>query len=135
MRLPCVRDRRARRFQNLHHCRRRCFCHPGPDGGIKAYYNICRHRGHPIVEGEGKGKRVLVCPYHAWTYEINGRLRRAPGSVESDGLTCDQINLRTIRVEEFCGFVFVNLDEDAAPMTPALEEYRDNLLSFHPDPT
>ena len=106
-----------------------------PEGDISAYYNICRHRGHPLVEGSGKGKRVLVCPYHAWTYEINGRLRRAPGSVESDGLSCDQINLRTIRVEEFCGFVFVNLDENAAPMGPDLEEYRDNLLSFHPDPT
>lgn len=105
------------------------------DGGIAAYYNICRHRGHPLVEGTGKGKRVLVCPYHAWTYELNGRLRRAPGSVKSDGLSCDQINLRTVRVEIFCGFVFVNLDQGAAPMGPSLKDYRENLESFHPDPT
>jgi len=104
------------------------------DDVVHAYYNVCRHRGHPLVEGEGKDKRVLVCPYHAWTYEINGKLRRAPGSVESDGLSCDQINLRKIRVETFCGFVFVNLDENALPMGPALKEYEENLLSFHPEP-
>ncbi|MFT5114572.1 MAG: phenylpropionate dioxygenase-like ring-hydroxylating dioxygenase large terminal subunit [Parasphingorhabdus sp.] len=105
------------------------------DGTLYAYYNVCCHRGHPLVEGSGSGKRVLVCPYHAWTYELNGKLRRAPGSVESDGLTPDQINLRKIQVEVFCGFIFVNLDENAAPMGPVLEEYRENILSFHADPT
>lgn len=104
------------------------------DGGLNAYYNICRHRGHPIVEGRGKGKHVLVCPYHAWTYEMNGKLRRAPGSVPSDNLSCDQINLRTIQVEVFCGFVFVNLDEKAEPLGQAMKEYEENILSFHPDP-
>lgn len=50
-------------------------------------------------------------------------------------MSCDQINLRRIKVEEFCGFVFVNMDEDAAPMSDGLEEYEANMLSFHPDPS
>ena len=104
------------------------------DGQLFAYYNVCRHRGHPLVEGRGSGKKALTCPYHAWTYELTGGLRRAPGSVESDNLSCDQINLRKIRIEEFCGFVFVNLDDGAEALAPQMADYEDNIRSFHPEP-
>ena len=105
------------------------------EGELRAYYNVCRHRGHPLVEGTGSGKKLLVCPYHAWTYELSGQLRRAPGASESDGLNCDQINLRAIRVEQFCGFVFVNLDYDAAPLRPQLADLDAVMQTYHPDMT
>ncbi len=101
---------------------------------LKAYYNVCRHRGHPLVEGDGKGKRALVCPYHAWTYELDGKLRRAPAIGENDRLGCDQLSLRSIRLEIFCGFVFVNLDPDATPLGALTDDYESNLTTFHPDP-
>lgn len=105
------------------------------DGALRAYYNVCRHRGHPVVEGSGSGKHVLVCPYHSWTYKLSGELQRAPGAGPNDRLSCQQINLRAVRVEVFLGFVFVNLDDQAAPMRDGLEAYEANLLSFHPDPS
>ena len=103
-------------------------------GQLHAYYNICRHRGHPLVEGAGKNKRVLTCPYHAWTYDLTGKLLRAPGSTESDSLSCDQIQLRAIKLEVFCGFVFVNLDLSAPALHETMGDYESNIRSFHPQP-
>ena len=58
---------------------RSLFCLTGHDGIVRTFYNACAHRTHQLVEGSGN-KRSLVCPYHAWSYELDGRLRRAPGS-------------------------------------------------------
>ena len=65
-------------------------------GNLQVLLNVCRHRGTRVADGCGNTS-VFSCPYHAWTYELTGGLRRAPGSVESDNLSCDQINLRKIR--------------------------------------
>ena len=48
----------------------------GEDGEIRGFYNVCRHRAHRLVEGSGF-KTALVCPYHAWTYDLDGTLRHA----------------------------------------------------------
>ena len=103
-------------------------------GALRAFYNICRHRGHPLVEGSGRVRSVLVCPYHAWSYDLSGQLRRAPGTGPADRLSCDQIALRQVRVEAFCGFVFVNLDDDATPLRDLAGDLEDVLRSYHPDP-
>ncbi|MCP4767601.1 MAG: aromatic ring-hydroxylating dioxygenase subunit alpha [Gammaproteobacteria bacterium] len=102
-------------------------------GKLGAFYNICRHRGHPLVEGFGRGKNVLTCPYHAWTYDLSGQLQRAPGASKTDALSCDQIQLRKLRLEVFCGFVFVNLDDDAASLSSQAPDLEAELMSFHPD--
>ena len=106
----------------------------GKNDAIHAYYNICRHRGHPLVEGKGRAKGALVCPYHAWTYEFDGGLRRAPGVGKNDDLVCDQIYLRTIAVEIYCGFVFVNLDDQATPLGESLDGLEPAIQSYHPEP-
>ncbi|MBT8436306.1 MAG: Rieske (2Fe-2S) protein, partial [Gammaproteobacteria bacterium] len=49
------------------------------EGELKAYYNVCKHRGHELLSGEGQTKRI-TCPYHAWTYDLNGALVNAPRS-------------------------------------------------------
>lgn len=100
------------------------FCIRGEDGRLRTFYNVCRHRGHELVQGQGNC-RFLVCPYHAWTYNLDGRLRSARNTENVSGFDREQIKLNEVRTEELCGFVFVNLDPDAESMDhwyPNLEE-------------
>ncbi len=106
----------------------------GNDGVLRAFYNVCRHRGHPLVEGFGRVGRRLVCPYHAWGYDKSGTLRNVPGSGEADRLSCDRISLRPLRVEIFCGFVFVNLDEGATALKDQIGDLEPLFRTYHPDP-
>jgi len=87
----------------------------GHDGEVRGFYNVCAHRGHPLVEGEGQKNR-LVCPYHAWTYDLTGRLVGARGSNRTEGFVRSDICLSGVRVESLLGLLFVNLDPDAPPL-------------------
>ena len=82
---------------------------------LRCFYNVCRHRGHELLEGAGN-KNNIVCPYHAWRYGLNGQLEFARNSDYSPGFDAGKICLSGIRVEVFCGFVFCNLNVDAQPM-------------------
>jgi phenylpropionate dioxygenase-like ring-hydroxylating dioxygenase large terminal subunit len=87
----------------------------GTDGEIRALNSACRHRYMPVVAGKGNAKR-FVCPYHTWTYATDGRLIGAPhmeGSKVFDKAAC---SLPQYRLESWQGFLFVNLDDDAAPL-------------------
>jgi len=94
----------------------------GHDGELRAFYNVCAHRGHPLVEGTGHAQR-LVCPYHAWTYDLAGRLIGARGSNRTEGFVRSDICLTDVRVERMLGLLFVNLDRDA----PSLADYAGGL--------
>lgn len=83
------------------------------DGVIRAFYNVCVHRAHELLQGEGRGKLTIVCPYHAWTYDTDGRLRNARNSEHVASFDGCSFRLRPVQVEEFCSFLFVNLDPDA----------------------
>jgi len=85
------------------------------DGAVRGFYNVCAHRGHPLVEGEGVKQR-LVCPYHAWTYDLTGRLIGAPGAGRTAGFVRSDICLAEVRVDRLLGLLFVNLDPDAQPL-------------------
>ena len=87
----------------------------GHDDVIRAFYNVCQHRAHQLVAGSGNTK-VLVCPYHAWTYELSGALRAGPNIKSVKGFKRSEICLTEVKCEVFLGFVFVNLDPNAAPM-------------------
>ena len=78
---------------------------------LHAFYNVCRHRAHRVVEGSGIRPR-FVCPYHAWTYGLDGCLLSAPKTEEVAGFDRN-VKLREVRLEVFCGLIFVNLDDDA----------------------
>ena len=91
------------------------FCIKGRDGEIRTFYNVCQHRAHQLVQGSGT-TRVVVCPYHAWTYELTGGLRAAPNSKSVPGFDRSKICLTPVRTENFLGFLFVNLAPDAPPM-------------------
>ena len=89
----------------------------GHDGVLRAFYNVCSHRAHELLKGCGKAN-IVTCPYHAWTYHTDGRLRSAIGQKKVEGFEADEFKLKQVRLEELAGFVFVNLDHDAAPLGP-----------------
>ena len=87
----------------------------GQDGEIRAFYNVCAHRGHPLVEGQGETSR-LICPYHAWMYDLTGSLvgvRRGEGTTE---IAKSDIRLTEVRVGQILDLIFVNLDGQAEPL-------------------
>jgi choline monooxygenase len=89
------------------------------DGGLRAFLNVCRHRGHLVAAGSGR-RETLQCPYHAWTYGLDGGLRAAPRSDREPGFDMDELGLVPIEVDTWGPLVFVNPDADAAPLAEAL---------------
>lgn len=104
----------------------------GQDQTMRAMYNVCQHRGHKLVTGSGN-KRVIVCPYHAWTYTLDGHLKRAPNSDKVNGFDASSICIPQIRLEEFLGFVFVNLDTECLSMEELYPGVKEEVLSLCPD--
>lgn len=80
---------------------------------VKALSNVCRHRGMPLVEGTGNLKK-FTCSYHAWTYDLNGKLLRAPGVDEHHSEFLEKCRLPEFQCESWHGFIFVNLDAGAS---------------------
>ena len=107
------------------------FCIKGRDGEIRTFYNVCQHRAHQLVQGEGT-TRVVVCPYHAWTYELTGQLRAGPNINVVEGFDKSKICLTEVRTEVFLGFIFVNLDPDAEPMEDWFPGAQAELKAFVP---
>jgi Rieske 2Fe-2S family protein len=102
------------------------------EGRLRAYRNVCRHRGSRLLSGSGQCKAAIRCRYHGWTYRFDGSLIGAP-EARAFGKRLDKASLGLLpaRVEELCGLVFVNLDPEATPLAelvgdlPArLERYR-----------
>jgi phenylpropionate dioxygenase-like ring-hydroxylating dioxygenase large terminal subunit len=93
----------------------------GADGKVRAFHNVCRHRGMIVAKGEGN-TRSFVCPYHAWSYDTGGRLIAAP---EMGGVACfdkAQSPLVEVRSEIVQGIIFVNLDGKAAPLSESIPD-------------
>jgi choline monooxygenase len=89
------------------------------DGELRAFLNVCRHRGFPVASGEGR-RETLQCPYHAWTYGLDGSLRAAPRSDEDPGFCKDELGLVPAGVGSWGPFVFVNAGPDPEPLADAL---------------
>jgi phenylpropionate dioxygenase-like ring-hydroxylating dioxygenase large terminal subunit len=83
--------------------------------GVAGFVNVCRHRRHEVMKGRGNAK-VMQCAYHAWTYDLTGRLKNAPRSASELNFRLENFPLLPIRAEALGPFVFVNLDCDAAPV-------------------
>jgi len=91
------------------------------DSGLRAFLNVCRHRGSLVCEGEGK-RASLQCPYHAWTYGLDGSLRAAPRSERVPGFEKESLGLVPVQVDSWGPFVFVNPDAEAEPLAETLGE-------------
>ena len=85
------------------------------DMNLNAFVNICRHRATEVAQGHGQ-RMTLQCPYHAWTYGLNGCLRHAPRSEREPGFDMDDYGLLPVGVAEWGPFVFVNRNLDAPPL-------------------
>jgi len=101
-------------------------------GEINAFHNVCQHRAHRLLEGSGKVAAAIVCPYHTWTYDLAGRLRNARHEEEISDFDKSTVCLSKVRVEMFCGFVFINLDNDAEPLIAGLEALNEEIRSLAP---
>jgi phenylpropionate dioxygenase-like ring-hydroxylating dioxygenase large terminal subunit len=93
----------------------------GEDGEVRAFVNVCRHRGCTVVRDRGN-KGSLQCPYHAWTYAMDGSLRAAPRSERETSFDRAELGLLPARAEVWGPFVFVNVDPDAAPLSETLSD-------------
>ena len=93
----------------------------GRDETLRAFLNVCRHRGFLVCDGEGK-RETLQCPYHAWTYDLDGSLRAAPRADREPGFVFEELGLRPAAIGTWGPFVFVNPDPDATPLAETLGE-------------
>ena len=85
------------------------------DGKIQGFHNTCRHRGHKVVLGDAGKTAKLVCPYHQWTYELDGQLLFANSMEETDGFEKKEFSLHPIAVEVLQGYIFVSLADEPEP--------------------
>jgi choline monooxygenase len=91
----------------------------GRDAELRGFVNVCRHRGHEVARGCGR-RETLQCPYHAWTYDLDGSLRAAPRSDREPGFDNANWGLLPVLVDTWGPLVFVNLNLDAAPLAETL---------------
>jgi phenylpropionate dioxygenase-like ring-hydroxylating dioxygenase large terminal subunit len=98
-------------------------------GEIKAMSSVCQHRGMLVAEGHGN-VRGFVCPYHHWTYGLDGHLVNAPAMERTCDFDKKAMGLPTFKVEVWLGFVFINFDPDAAPLAPRLTAVESVLAPY-----
>jgi choline monooxygenase len=108
------------------------------ENNMRAFHNVCRHRAGPVVwsdnpdedaRGHHKGRcEVLRCKYHGWLYDTNGNLKKALNF--GADLNNSEYNLRGIRVEEWKGLLFINMDENAIPLQQTMEPISNHLSDF-----
>ncbi len=98
----------------------------GDDGELRAYQNVCRHRGNTLCQGAGTGLVELRCPWHGWTWGLDGRLREVPSRRWFGALRNDDYPLFDAAVGVWGPLVFVNLDTGAAPLHEYLEGVPDD---------
>ena len=91
------------------------------DGTLRALSNVCLHRMSTLLHGRGKA-RSIVCPYHAWTYNLDGSLRGAPAMTLNEGFCKDSYTLPSVRCEEWLGWVFITLNADAPTVAEQLKD-------------
>jgi len=111
-------------------------------GQVRVMTAVCQHRGQPLfggLAGEGRSAaapcvsgRVMKCPYHNWTFDLDGRLAAAPSMTETVPVKRlrETIRLPQIRHEVFHGLVFINFDDDAAPLAPSVARMDEELSTF-----
>lgn len=98
----------------------------GSDGELRAFHNVCRHRASLVVRERTTTCAALQCPYHGWTYALDGSLKRT----RDFGEDVDDLPLHAVRVGTWGGLVFVNLDVDADPLRESLGALVDECSAF-----
>ncbi len=102
----------------------------GDDGAVRAFANVCRHRGSRLVDGTGGCAKVLTCPYHAWSYARDGRLVGVPHRNEYPGLQTENLGLFPVALERWRGFLFVTLEPGAPSVAEMMAPYEDEVAPY-----
>ncbi|MBS0502663.1 MAG: aromatic ring-hydroxylating dioxygenase subunit alpha [Proteobacteria bacterium] len=102
----------------------------GDEGEVRAFANVCRHRGSRLVDGEGGCAKKLICPYHAWTYELDGRLSGVPMKAQYPGLDTSAHGLFPVALEIWRGFVFVTLEPGAPSVAEMMAPYEHEIAPY-----
>ncbi len=92
----------------------------GPDGAVRGFYNVCRHRGGPLATAPCGHARMLQCQYHGWTYTLEGALRGVPRFDRTELFDRRDYGLVPVRVELYAGLLFVHLHDAAPPLATVL---------------
>lgn len=100
------------------------------EGTIRALSASCRHRGAELLTGQGNCRKI-TCPYHSWTYALDGELLAAPSMKHAEGFEKSDHPLPSVRAETWAGFVFINFDPDAQPLLASLGGLVDRLASYN----
>jgi len=99
------------------------------DGSVKAFANVCVHRSARLLQGDGHASRIS-CPYHSWTYNLDGRLIGAPFMQETPGFDVKSYRLAELACDTWDGFVYVNVDADATPISKHLSQLSAQVGDF-----
>ncbi len=102
----------------------------GDDGEVRAFSNVCRHRGSRLVDGEAGCSKVLTCPYHAWSYARDGRLVGVPHRQEYPGLQTEKMSLFPVALERWRGFLFVTLEPGAPSVHEMMAPYEHEVAAY-----
>jgi phenylpropionate dioxygenase-like ring-hydroxylating dioxygenase large terminal subunit len=119
-------------YRTIEYCGESVVVIRGDDGVVRAFTNVCRHRAMRLVDGSGGCAKKLVCPYHAWTYDNDGRLTGVPMKSEYPSLKLEENGLVPVALEIWHGFIFVNLapagfpsvTEMMSPFEAEVSQYR-----------
>lgn len=102
----------------------------GADKAVRAFTNVCRHRGSRIVDGASGCAKKLVCPYHAWTYELDGRLSGVPGKASYPDFDMADHGLAPVELEIWHGFIFVRLQGGGPSVAEMMAPYEDEVAPY-----
>ena len=102
----------------------------GDDGTVRAFANVCRHRGSRLVDGSGGCAKLLTCPYHAWSYARDGRLVGLPQRSDYPGLAIETLGLIGIGLEQWRGFLFVTLEPGAPSVHEMMAPYEHEVAPY-----
>ncbi|WP_206367513.1 aromatic ring-hydroxylating dioxygenase subunit alpha [Sphingomonas sp. HDW15A] len=102
----------------------------GDDGKVRAFHNVCRHRGSRILDGNEGCARVLTCPYHAWSYDRQGQLAGVPHRQDYPGLEPGKLGLKPVVLEEWRGFLFVRLEDGLPSVAEMMAPYDAEIAPY-----
>ncbi len=101
----------------------------GRDGNLRAFHNVCSHRAHQLLQGEGK-TRAITCPYHAWQYELDGQLRSNSVLENVAGFKTEEFCLKPVKLEVFLGFIWINIDLNAKSLAETSGHFEADVRKY-----
>lgn len=99
----------------------------GKDEVVRAFYNVCPHRATKLEKNEAGNKKIFQCAYHGWTFKLDGKLNKAPNFRGEDEACVKDACLRSVRMEILESLIFVNLDDNAKPLSESYGDFFERL--------